>query len=222
MATLHMNIQISEPQSTKATKVLATIGLVAILFVLLFLAVQFVQFAFPEAAQSPAAVIESNDRFTQDDEPILSVAEPKEIEEPVEATLQQEPPEPNVPAVTQPVVYPYADLRIRVENIGFMSGNVFFSSPIIDSNIRGGIQFTVQNIGTTPSQNWSMRVNLPNGEIYNLTNQAGLMPNEVSVVTIGFDPRKRDGVYTFNATLNSSGESNTSNNYITGSMTFVD
>ena len=210
-----MNIHIEEPKTSTATKALALVGLLAILGAILFGVVKLVQISFPANADSPAAVIESQERVTNED----YIPEP-EIVEPEPEEVPEEIPEPAAP---QPVYVPqYTDLQLSIQNMGFISGGTLFRSSIIDSNIRGGIQFAVKNIGTRYSNTWSMDINLPNGENYRVNTQPGLAPGETAFITIGFDPDGRDGTYTFNGRITSYGESTNSNNYISGSMTFID
>jgi len=209
-----MNIHIAEPRTSRATRVLALIGLLTILFVILFAAVRLIQFSFPEHTDSPAAVIESQDRVSEEEytpeEPEVVITEPE---------VKTEEPE-----VVEPPVYvpQYTDLEIKIQTIGFLSGNTLIPSTVIDSNIRGGIQFAVKNIGTRYSNTWTLAVDLPNGETYRLSTQPGLAAGETAFITISFDPEGRDGTYIFDARITSYGESTDSNNYIRGSMTFVD
>ncbi|MBX2867003.1 hypothetical protein KTR10_03545 [Candidatus Kaiserbacteria bacterium] len=217
-----MNTHIAEPQSSKAMKALAFIGLLAILFAILFGVVKLVQLSFPENAQSPAAVIESQERVPEAVPESEIIPEPEITEPEPEVVIPEPTPEPVVKQPKPVYVSQYNDIQLSIQNIGFISGGTLFSSLIIDSNIRGGIQFAVKNIGTRYSNTWDMDINLPNGEDYRMNTQPGLAPGETAFITIGFDPDRRDGTYTFDARVTSYGETTNSNNYVSGSMTFID
>ena len=222
----------AQPESNPGTKALAAIGILAIVFFFVALAVYLIQQIIPTASDSPATVIESQDRPERPTRPEPEVAEEEEdFPFPRTPEYEEEDDEPlaQPPVTQQPYVYVpqsnpngYADLQINVQSIGFISGGTIFQSPVIDSNLQGGLQLAVRNIGTRTSDTWDVDIELPNGERYEIDTQAGLRPNEVSVITIGFDSNGRDGTYDYSARVNSRNEINTNNNYVRNTMTFID
>lgn len=115
---------------------------------------------------------------------------------------QPAPVHPPKPITT--IVYPqsdpngFTDLSVTMTDMG-------------GSTYSNTIRFTVKNIGTKTSQDWSFDVDLPSpNDDYASTRYAGLKPQEYMVFTMSFSDSDRDGRITVTADV--SGDANSANN----------
>ncbi len=70
-------------------------------------------------------------------------------------------------------------------NIGIIGvADTFIKNDTFVKGVRSGVQFTVHNIGTRTSEDWTYTVTLPGGTEYRSKTQTPLKPNERSIVTI--------------------------------------
>ena len=153
-----------------------------------------------------------------------TVTEP-EVETPAVTTPTT--PAPTTPAVTPTPVYvstpvysiPQSDpngsvdLAVRYLQVGRLdSRNNFIPGGEFDNDARAAFQFEVKNIGTKTSDSWTFKADLTSGSTYSSKSQAGLKPNERSVLTIGFDNVGDLGAQRFGADVNVRNDINTRNN----------
>lgn len=109
----------------------------------------------------------------------------------------QPPPTPIVTPVPVPVEpFGLADLTVVVDAVGYCtssSPSSFRTSTRVPDGERGGIKFTVRNIGTNVAPKSEMEIELPTSPSYTQRADVGSMnPNDARVFTLCFD-RPRDG-----------------------------
>ena len=131
----------------------------------------------------------------------------EDAEEMTEVEAEEETPAPTTPAVTTPttpapapqpqyeftyelpVSNPngFVDLKATYLGVGELNSNdVFVSKAELDNDDRGALRFSVTNIGTKTSEDWTYEVEMPNGSTYESGNQEGLKPNETATIILGF------------------------------------
>lgn len=105
---------------------------------------------------------------------------------PAEPAVAQEPFEQEF-AYTVPVSSPdgYTDLATSFIGMGEIINGAYVPGPVSVKN-AGAIQFSVKNVGTKTSRDWTYSIALPNGDTYESAEQKELKPNERAVITIGF------------------------------------
>jgi len=106
-------------------------------------------------------------------------------------------PTPTVPTTPQyeftyklPVSNPngFVDLKTTYIGVGELNNsNVFIPRSSIDNDTRAALKFSVTNIGTKTSDDWTYEVEMPNGSTYESSKQDGLKPNETATIILGFD-----------------------------------
>ena len=133
--------------------------------------------------------------FTDDAEALVNeeiVSEPVvAVETPVVTTAVS--PVPKKPVFEQEFVYTIptsdpngtTDLATAFIAMGEVINEQFVPGPVASQN-GGAIQFSVKNLGTKTSKEWTFSITLPNGGMYNSPAQVELKPNERAVLTIGF------------------------------------
>lgn len=166
------------------------------------------------------------------------------VEEPVVAVD----PEVTTPVVTTPVVTPkpvvpqeprviateifelptsdpngYVDLAVKYIGVGTLSNNNRFTATTeIDNDRRGAFQFEVRNLGTKTSKDWTFDATLTSGTVYESKKQDGLLPNERSIITLGFDSVGNNGTQKFGAEVDVDNDINTKNNDFVWAVKVVD
>ena len=104
------------------------------------------------------------------------------------------------------------DLSVGYLGIGQMVNDTFISTGLLKQDQKGALQFTVTNIGTKTSNDWTFSALLPNGTAYTSAKQAPLKPNEKATLTIIFSEVTDSKEAKFEFTVNSTGETSTKNN----------
>lgn len=104
------------------------------------------------------------------------------------------------------------DLSVGYLGIGQVVNGNFISTGTIKEGQKGALQFTVTNIGTKTSADWTFEANLPGGVKYTSEKQSPLKPNEKATLTIIFPEVNDETKVNFSFEVNSTGESNTKNN----------
>jgi hypothetical protein len=84
------------------------------------------------------------------------------------------------------------DLKVTITQVGYLSLNntdSFIAAKVIPSGLRGAVKFTVTNVGTNTTGNWSFNANLPTTSsfTFNSDAQKPLLPGERIDYTLGFD-----------------------------------
>lgn len=113
------------------------------------------------------------------------------------------------------------DIRVSVIAVGTLENDVFKKDSTVDSDDRAAIQIEVKNFGTKTSKSWDFKIELPNGTDYTLNDEAGLKPNERSIITVGFEGDELDGKETFEGKVTLDGDKSTSDNSFKGTITFT-
>ena len=81
----------------------------------------------------------------------------------------------------------FVDLKATYLGVGELnSNNVFIPKGDLDNDDRGALRFSVTNIGTKTSDEWTYEVEMPNGSTYESEDQEGLKPNETATIILGF------------------------------------
>jgi hypothetical protein len=170
---------------------------------------------FSDAGEREVAIADS-DKFTVVNATIpqggiVAGAEDDNNEVATETEEKEEMPTPTTPVVTTPtapstpapapqpqyeftyelpVSNPngFVDLKANYLGVGELnSSNVFIPRATIDNDTRGALRFSVTNIGTKTSNEWTYEVDMPNGSTYESPKQTGLKPNETATIVLGFD-----------------------------------
>jgi hypothetical protein len=134
---------------------------------------------------------------------------------------------PGTPVFEQEFVYEIptsdpngvTDLWTSFIAIGEISSNRFIPSTV-DADAGGAIQFSVKNLGTKTSDNWTFEIALPNGGTYNSPTQVPLKPNERAVLTVGFRAGS-DNAHTFAVAVDESTDRNSQNDSFEQRVTFA-
>ncbi len=84
----------------------------------------------------------------------------------------------------------------------------------ITKNVSGAIQFTVHNIGTKTSEDWTFAVTLPGNIEYVSSTQKPLKPNERAVLTIEFPAVTNTNPQAVTVNIKTKRDSNINNNYL--------
>jgi hypothetical protein len=123
---------------------------------------------------------------------------------------------------TLPVSNPngYTDLAITYLGVGRTDNSGrFINTGILSRNIEGAIQFSVKNIGTKTSGDWTFKTKLPDDTDFTSTKQLALKPNERAVITIAFGAITERGTETFSAEVITNNDVNRLNNSFSWSAT---
>jgi len=106
----------------------------------------------------------------------------------------------------------FVDLAVTYLGVGRLTeNNQFISGGTIDNDTRGAFQFEVRNLGTKTSDDWTFDATLTSGTVYESNEQDGLLPNERSIVTIGFDTVGDLGAQRFGAEIDVDNDNNSRN-----------
>ena len=170
-----------------------------------------------------------NNQFTEDTTVVEEDEE--EVVEPVEVVTEPAPTTPAVtpgtPTYTQEFTYAipvsdpngYTDLGATYVGVGSVINRTFVAGPVSGDD-TGAIQFTVKNIGTKTSRDWTFAMELPNGNTYESPTQTALKPNERAVLTIGF-PAGAPAIHTFELTIDESSDRNSRNDSFTQTVGYA-
>jgi hypothetical protein len=139
-------------------------------------------------------------------------------------------PKPSLPAITPKpeITYTYAlpvsdpkgftDLKVGYLGIGTTNtqGN-FISTGSLKKDVAGAIQFTVHNVGTKTSGDWTFTTLLPGDINYTSKTQTQLKPNEKTTLTISFPAVSELDLQKFIFEVTTKDDKTESNNKITWS-----
>lgn len=82
----------------------------------------------------------------------------------------------------------HTDLQVAFVAVGKLnSSGRFVASDYVEEDEQNAMQFTVKNIGTKTSSDWSFVAELPNGGEMNSKTQKPLKPSETSTLTVVFE-----------------------------------
>lgn len=129
------------------------------------------------------------------------------------------------PIFALPVSNPngFVDLAVRYLAVGTMDAdNDFTPRGTIDEDVRGAFQFEVRNLGTKTSDEWTFTATFTSGTTYESKTQAGLKPNERSIITLGFDYVGERGAQTFGASIDVDDDINPKNDSFTWAVNIVE
>ncbi len=104
------------------------------------------------------------------------------------------------------------DLEVKYVAVGVLQDKTFTQTGTIPVDAQGAFQFSVENIGTKTSGDWSFTADLPSGITYTSKTQKPLKPSEKAIITIGFEGLTQIGIERFGAVLDVENDINTSNN----------
>lgn len=118
----------------------------------------------------------------------------------------------------------YTDLEITYLGIGAFNRNTETFTPrsTIDNDMRSAVRFSVKNIGTKTSGDWTFEADLM-GFDFESDEQDALRPQERAVITLGFDEITNEtGVEQISIDVDTDNDINTRNNSFTTSVRVVD
>ncbi len=81
----------------------------------------------------------------------------------------------------------FIDLRASYLGVGTIVNGTFVAKATFNEDDKAAFRFEVKNIGTKVSGDWTYKLTLPGDVEYTSGTQAGLMPNERAVYTVGFN-----------------------------------
>jgi outer membrane biosynthesis protein TonB len=164
-------------------------------------------------------------------EEVVTTPEPEVAPTPAPTPVTTPKPKPAAPAVQVPVVTyaipvsnpnGFTDLEITYLGIGLVDRNgIFNKTGLLAKNAPGAMQFSVKNIGTKTSGNWTFESELPNDANFKSVPQAGLKPNERATMTIAFTAPNSTKLQNFSIAVNSNNETNLKNNSIDWTVVVV-
>lgn len=167
-------------------------------------------------------------------EPTGEIAGESTTEEPEEPTAPDVPSTPIAPA--QPTIIAteifelpssnpngFVDLGVKYLGVGRMTNdNDFIPGGTINQDTRGAFQFEVRNFGTKTSDDWTFEATLTSGATYESDTQEGLLPNERSIITIGFDTVGETGAQSFGAEIDVNDDTNRQNDSFSWAVNIID
>ncbi|HMO78194.1 MAG TPA: hypothetical protein PKD95_03290 [Candidatus Paceibacterota bacterium] len=114
----------------------------------------------------------------------------------------------------------YTDLAITYLGVGRTDNyGRFINTGTLTRNIEGAIQFSIKNIGTKTSGDWSFKAKLPGNTNYESPKQLALKPNERTTVTVAFGAISDRGTENFSVEVLTNSDSNQRNNSFDWSAT---
>lgn len=117
----------------------------------------------------------------------------------------------------------FVDLAVSYRSVGRLTdNNEFIPGGVIDEDTRGAFQFEVRNLGTKTSADWTFDATLTSGRIYEAGEQDGLLPNEFTVITLGFDNVGETGAQRFGALIDVDNDRNRSNDSFSWAVNVVE
>ncbi len=163
-----------------------------------------------------------------DTTPAPADEEPTVIETPKPVTPTK--PVAGTPTYVEEVVYAIPtsnpngaiDLRVTLIGVGTLEGKNFTTAKELEAGEGGALRFSVKNIGTKTSNEWTFRAELPADIDYTSGDQKVLKPNEEAIITLGFTGTDRTGSEEFGITVNTKNDVNTKNNSFTATVKVTD
>ncbi len=110
------------------------------------------------------------------------------------------------------------DLRVTLIGIGTLEGKNFTKTQALEAGEGGALRFSVKNIGTKTSNEWSFKAELPADIDYTSGDQKALKPNEEAIITLSFTGTDRTGSEEFGITATTKGDVNSKNNSFTATV----
>jgi hypothetical protein len=104
----------------------------------------------------------------------------------------------------------YTDLKTVFLSTGIITGNTFKAGDM-RRNDEGAFKFSVTNLGTKTSKDWTYTVTLPGGDVYTSPYQAPLISGEEATIAIGF-PTNDTATYSFVVVVAEKSDRNLKNN----------
>ena len=129
-----------------------------------------------------------------------------------------------VTTTTYPISNPngYTDLDVKLIGVGTISNGVFHAKSTLDTNDEVALQFSVKNIGTKTSSNWTYKVTFPtNDGTYTSSHQSPLLPQERAITTIRFTTDDKTGTETARVGVTGGNDSKSGNNTASKSVKIV-
>ncbi len=114
------------------------------------------------------------------------------------------------------------DLRVTLIGIGTLDGKNFTKTQTLEAGEGGALRFSVKNIGTKTSNEWSFKAELPADINYTSGDQKALKPNEEAIITLGFTGTDRTGSEAVGITATTKGDVNTKNNSFSATVNVTD
>lgn len=116
----------------------------------------------------------------------------------------------------------FVDLKATYIGVGELnSANMFIPRATIDNDTRSAIKFSVTNIGTKTSDDWTYEVKMPNDSTYESSAQEGLKPNETATIILGFDTNDT-GTKSISGEVTADDDRSNANNDFNWSVTVTD
>ncbi len=208
-----------ERVKTLLTQGLAIIGLITVLIIILLGTIQVVKSA-PKILSNLAAVTTfksvfiQNEKTTTDDN-TKNLSSSTDTKAKVD-TKEKSTKTPLTKGERTDRIYPISDsrtiqnpngrvdLKALITDVGIIdTDGIFVSTSTISTKNKGTIRFTVTNIGSKTSDNWTFNAVLPTFPMYifHSTNQRALAPGDKIEFTLGFDKLNgnlTEGIITIN------------------------
>ncbi len=105
----------------------------------------------------------------------------------------------------------FVDLDVDYLGVGHLINETFIPRATIDNDAQGALRFSVKNIGTKTSEDWTYEVELPNGTTYESPRQNGLKPQETATIVLGFSVVET-GFKSFSGEVNADDDLSNANN----------
>lgn len=132
-------------------------------------------------------------------------------------------PEPVTPETEITLVIPesnpngFTDLETQFVGVGETDAGL---TPTLEQDSDGILFFSVRNIGTKTSEEWSFTVELPGGATYRSEDQAPLKPNERATLALTIETDD-DSSHVFEVTVDTDEDRNDRNNAFSQRVRFV-
>lgn len=121
-----------------------------------------------------------------------------------------------VKTTSYPVSNPkgFTDLEVHFIGVGTISNGVFHAKSSLEKSDDAAMQFTVKNIGTKTSGDWSYKTEFPsdNDNDYSSSKQAPLLPQERATITIRFTADDETGTEAARVSVSGGNDTKSRNN----------
>lgn len=180
---------------------------------------------FMVTVQNPRLSPQTETEVTVNDEPITPSTPAEET-----PTKPTTPVTPGVPTTTYEYTYAIpvsnpngtTDLVVSFKGIGSVNAaGLFTNTGVLREGTAGAIQFTVHNIGTRTSEDWTFAAELPGGLTWDSETQAPLKPNEKSTLTFNFPAVFSTELQSFSLEVDTERDTNKANNEVTWSTIVI-
>jgi len=107
----------------------------------------------------------------------------------------------------------FTDLDVKLIGVGTMSNGVFHAKSTLEKNDDAAMQFSVKNIGTKTSSDWTYKASFPSeDDTYTSGKQSSLLPGERAIVTIRFTTDDETGTETAKVSVTGGNDTKSGNN----------